>query len=119
MPIITPSNEDYLEAILAVQSNGVSRSVDVAKHLSVSKPAVAIATNNLIEKGLITKESYGDILLTKLGNQIAIETQEKHTAIKTWLLSIGVSEATADLECCKLEHLLSKETLDCIKKTVK
>ncbi len=113
----TISNEDYLEAILELD-NGVEgvKSVKVAELLSVSKAAVSIAMNDLIAKGLVEKESYGNIKLTDDGRNIAKSILKKHEFLKKFLLEIGVSETIASEECCKLEHILSDETLECLEK---
>lgn len=113
----TISNEDYLEAILLLEKDNKSvKSVEVAKKLEVSKPAVSIAMNDLIQKGLVTKESYGNINLTDAGRNVANSVLERHKIVKKVLIGIGVSEENADIECCKIEHILSNETLDCLKR---
>lgn len=115
--LTTRSNEDYLEAILTLESTQSKiKSVKVAQLLGVSKPAVSFAMNELSLQGLIDKQSYGDICLTEKGREIAIMVKEKHNLIKCFLLHIGVSPQTAEIECCKLEHILCDETLSCIKK---
>ncbi len=110
----TYSNEDYLEAILQNEKNGETKSIDVANALDVSKPAVHIATHDLIEKGMITKENYGNIILTKKGRAVAKEVLSKHNIMKNFLLNIGVSQENALSECCKIEHVISKETIECL-----
>ncbi len=116
MKRITQSNEDYLEAILLLEKNGSTRSIDVANSLNVSKAAVSIAMNELIDKELVTKAKYGDIFLTEKGRKIATETLNKHALLRKFLVSIGVDGETAEEECCKIEHILSDKTLECIKK---
>ncbi|MEG1509136.1 MAG: metal-dependent transcriptional regulator [Clostridia bacterium] len=111
----TKSNEDYLETILKLETNGSVKSVLIANALDVSKAAVSVAMKELIERNLIKKEIYGDIQLTPQGRKIAKGIQEKHTLIKKLLVAIGVSEATAEIECCKIEHILSEETVKCLK----
>ena len=116
MSKITKSTEDYLVAIYQLGGNTHSvKSVSVAKSLGVSKPAVTLATANLTEQNLIEKVSYGDIQLTEKGEKIARSVYDKHTFIKSFLLYIGVSEKTADEECCHMEHVLHDETIECIK----
>ena len=115
MKRITQSNEDYLEAILLLEKNGSTRSIDVANSLNVSKAAVSIAMNELIDKELVTKAKYGDIFLTEKGRKIATETLNKHALLRKFLVSIGVDGETAEEECCKIEHILSDKTLECIK----
>ncbi|MFI3165587.1 MAG: metal-dependent transcriptional regulator [Bacillota bacterium] len=111
---LTPSNEDYLEAILRLMKNGSTRSVDVAKELNVTKPAVSVAANDLIAKGLITKEAYSDIILTEDGRKVALSITCKHVLLKRFLLTLGATEENAEIECCKLEHIFSDHTMSCI-----
>lgn len=114
---ITKANEDYLEAILMLEKENRSsiKSIDIAKLLNVSKPAVTKATNELKELELISKDKYGELSLTSKGRELAIEVYSKHTTIKNFLLKIGVDEEIAELDCCKIEHILSEQTLDKIK----
>ncbi len=116
MKALTQSVEDYLEAIHILEENGSVKSIDVANRLGVSKPAVNKAMNELKERGLILKQSYGKIALTEEGRAIASNVFERHTLIRRFLLKIGVSEETSEIDCCKIEHVLSKETIDCLKK---
>ena len=111
---ITKANEDYLEAILILENENKTsiKSIDISKLLNVSKPAVTKASNELKSLGLINKDKYGEISLTSEGRKIANEVYTKHTTIKNFLLKLGVSEDTAESDCCKIEHILSKETLD-------
>ncbi len=105
---ITKSIEDYLEAILNIEnSKNIVKSIDVANELKVSKPAVSKATNILNNMGYITKSSYGDIKLTDLGRETAILIYERHLVLKEFLLKIGVCEETAEIDCCKIEHVIS------------
>lgn len=115
----TFSNEDYLEAILVNEKNGEAKSIDVAHTLGVTKPAVHIAINSLITKGLVTKESYGSIILTPQGRTVATDILKKHNILKSFLMGIGVSEDIANDECCKLEHIVSDTTLLCLIKHCK
>lgn len=117
MRLLTDSNEDYLEAILILkEKNGVVRSVDIAKLLNVSKPGVNKAMNVLKENGLIEKETYGDITLTKKGFEIASKIYKKHNTIRDFLITLGVGEETSDIDCCKIEHVISEETFEAIRK---
>lgn len=117
MDKLTKANEDYLECILLLEKNGNTfiKSIDISKALNVSKPAVSKASNELKDLGLINKDRYGQISLTNIGRELANQVYSKHTTIKNFLLKIGVSEEIAELDCCKIEHILSKETLDKIK----
>ena len=117
MKLLTDSNEDYLEAIYILKlKNEKVRSIDIAKYLNVSKPGVNKAMNVLKENGLIEKDYYGDVCLTKKGEDIAKKIYEKHTTIKDFLLKIGTKEDIAEIDCCKIEHVISEDTFKAIKK---
>lgn len=116
MKLLTDSNEDYLEAIYIIKlKNNKVRSIDISKRLNVSKPGVNKAMNILKESGLIEKDHYGDISLTKKGEDIAKKIYEKHTTIKQFLLKLGVDEETSEIDCCKIEHVISEQTFVAIK----
>lgn len=114
---LTKSFEDYLEAIYMFELKSKDKKVhsqQIAKYLGVSKPAVTSAMNKLIDDGLIEKELYGQILLTPKGREIALNVYTKHITLKEFLINIGVSEETASIDCCKIEHIISEETFNCI-----
>ncbi len=114
---LTKSFEDYLEAIYMFELESKDKKVhsqQIAKYLGVSKPAVTSAMNKLIDEGLIEKELYGQILLTPKGREIALNVYTKHITLKEFLINIGVSEETASIDCCKIEHIISEETFNCI-----
>lgn len=114
---LTISAEDYLEAALILTLNGERIKVtSVAERLGVSKPAVTNALSELAEKGLLIKQPYGDISLTEQGKKKAERIYGKHRLLHDFLLRLGVSEQTAGIDCCKIEHDLSDETVECIKK---
>ena len=116
MKQIRRSHEDYLEAILILEREHIKvHSVEIARLLSVSKPAVHKAMGELLELGFITKAKYSDITLTEEGREIAIYVYDKHNEIKNFLLKLGVDEKTAELDCCKIEHVISEITLEKIK----
>ncbi|MFR1566249.1 MAG: metal-dependent transcriptional regulator [Christensenellales bacterium] len=108
---ITMSGEDYLEAIYVLGSGGEVKSTDVAAMLRVSRPAVNRAMAELNLKGLIDKRSYGKITLTAEGLRQAKNVYSRHLLLHDFLVSIGVSEGTAALDCCKIEHFVSEETV--------
>lgn len=115
MKKITMSGEDYLETIYVLGKNGDVRSIDVASALMVSRPAVNKAMGELADKGLIEKESYGRIKLTAAGKREGASIYARHELLHEFLLMIGVSEQTAALDCCKIEHFVSEETIACLK----
>lgn len=121
MKHLTKANEDYLETILLLEkeTNGNVKSIEIAKHLQVSKPAVNKATNELKELGLINKGYYGEISLTEEGRLAANNVYNKHKTIYDFLLKLGVSDEIAEIDCCKIEHILSEETLTKINEFLK
>lgn len=114
---INESVENYLEAILRLQMcNGSVRSIDIANELEFSKPSVSIAMKNLREHGYIETDSYGHIKLLPRGLEIAEKIMERHTLISNWLISIGVSADVASEDACRIEHVISVESFNAIKK---
>lgn len=120
MKLLTPSNEDYLEAIYVLElTKERIKSVDIASSLNVSKPGVNKAVNILKSLGYVDKADYGDVILTNLGRQKAKEIYSYHTTLNEFLLNLGVSPETAAIDCCKLEHAISEETYQAIVKFLK
>lgn len=110
------SKEDYLEAILAVtQENGACRMTDVARHLNYSKPSVSNAMKKLEEEGYVKRDDWR-LLLTEEGYRIAAGTLEKHEFFRKALISIGVDPETAAHEACQIEHVISHDSFEKIKK---
>ena len=111
------SAENYLETILVLSKQmPVVRSVDVANELGYKKSSVSIAMKNLREKNHITVTDAGYIYLTESGKAIAEMIYERHNVISNWFMSIGVPEEIALNDACKIEHVLSVETFEAIKK---
>ena len=111
------SLEDYLETILLLQKNiGQVRSIDIANEMNFTKPSVSIAMKNLREKGYITMADTGYITLTEDGRQRAEDVLERHTILADLLMHIGVSKETAMADACKIEHDLSEESFEAIKR---
>ena len=113
------SAEDYLESILLLsrQKEAVHR-IDVAKELGVSGAAVNKAVKILVEKGYVYEDGK-HLCLTETGQKYAGEVFERHCILREFLLSLGVSEHSAEEDACRMEHLLSDETFSAIKKQVK
>jgi DtxR family transcriptional regulator, Mn-dependent transcriptional regulator len=110
---LTPSIEDYLEAIYVLDraDKGV-RSVDVADKLHVAKPSVNRALKSLVESGLIEQQRYSVIYLTDQGKEQARKILHRHTIIKSFLMNIlGLDDLRADEEACKIEHVVSEDTI--------
>ncbi len=116
----TESSEMYLEIILRLEKqNGQVRSIDIAKELGYSKPSVSRAMNVLGKSGYINHESYGDIILTKLGRKKANRLFERHQTITQYLISsLKIDAQTAEEDACRIEHIISQKTADSIKKYV-
>lgn len=114
---IHESAEDYLEAILMLcKQHGSARSVDIAARLGVSKPSVSFAMKKLRENGYILMGDDNRITLTENGEAIACRVLERHDLLCAMLMRLGVSEETARADACKIEHDLSDETFDAIRK---
>ena len=117
---IYESAENYLEAILRIQQrNGHCRSVDIVNELSFSKPSVSIAMKKLRENGYITMAPDGTIELCGSGRAIAERINERHETLAHGLIAIGVSEAAAYEDACKIEHDLSDESFERIRAHLK
>ena len=114
---IQESAENYLETILVLSKQHPQvRSIDIATELGFSKPSVSVAMKNLRENGYIIMNEHGHISLTDSGYQIANTIYERHTLLCNWLEHIGVSKEIAEQDACKIEHDLSEETYEAIKK---
>ena len=115
--IIKESAENYLEAILMLRKkNGYVRSIDIAHELNFSKASVSVAMKNLREEGYVTTDSEGSLDLTEKGLEIAKNVYDRHDLIASALIALGVSEKTAYEDSCKIEHCLSQESFEKIKK---
>lgn len=115
--IISQSAEDYLETILFLQEQkGFARSIDVAKHLGLSKPSVSVAVKNLKNEDYIDVDEKGNLILLAKGLEIAKKTYERHVTIRDLLISLGVNSETAAKDACRMEHAISDESFNAIKK---
>ena len=113
---IQESAENYLETILILKKrNGYVRSIDIANELSFSKPSVSTAMKNFREQGYISVESNGSIVLTESGLAIAERVYERHLLLAKYLMALGVDEATAKEDACRIEHVISQQSFDKIK----
>lgn len=117
---IHESAENYLETILMIKNKkGTVRSVDIANELEFSKPSVSVAMKNLRKNGYIDVDANGYIKLLDKGLEIAEKMYERHTTLSNWLIGLGVPEAIAVEDACRIEHIISVETFDAIKKIMK
>ena len=114
---IHESAEDYLEAILRLrEQKGYVRSVDIAAMLGVTKPSVSFAMKRLRENGFILMAEDNHITLTQTGEAIARRVYDRHKTLVSYLMSIGVSEQTAREDACKIEHDISEETFEALRR---
>lgn len=113
---IKESAEDYLETILMLShSKEHVRSIDIVKHMNLSKPSVSVAMKKLRENGYILMDTDGYITLTDDGRAIAEKIYERHEFISQWLEDLGVHRDIAMADACRIEHVLSDETFSAIK----
>ena len=105
------SGEDYLEAVLVLQKQkGMVRSVDVARHLDVSKPSVCHAVATLKNGGFLTMDDGFFLHLTNIGREVAEQIYEKHRFFTERLIAAGVDPETAEADACRIEHVISEES---------
>ena len=111
------SAEMYLETIYILTRSSVNvRSVDVAEHMGYSKPSVSRAVGLLKKEGCITTDADGFLFLTQEGLEMAEKIFERHMVLSGLLMKMGVSAETAAEDACKIEHVISDETLSAIKR---
>ena len=114
------SSEDYLEKILMLEKkNGSVHAIDIAKDMNFSKPSVSVAMHKLEDNNYITIAKNGEISLTPLGREIAEKVYERHVVLTKVLVSLGVPEEIASEDACKIEHDLSEESFEAIKRNLK
>ena len=105
------SGEDYLEAVLVLQKEkGMVRSVDVARHMDVSKPSVCHAVATLKNGGFLTMDDGFFLHLTNIGREVAEQIYEKHRFFTERLIAAGVDPETAEADACRIEHVISEES---------
>ena len=114
---IQESAENYLESILKLsQQKGQVRSIDIVNELHFKKPSISYAMNRLRENGYILMDDAGHITLTEQGRIIAERVYNRHKVLSTYLMALGVEESIARADACRIEHVISQESFDCIKK---
>ena len=113
------SGEDYLEAVLMLQKkNGMVRSVDLARHMEVSKPSFSRAVAMLQEGGFLTVDSDYFLHLTEAGQEVAGKIYERHLFFTEQLVAAGVDQETAEQEACRMEHVISNTSFQKLKEKV-
>ena len=116
---IQKSAEDYLEAMLILQEeHGYIRSIDIARHLGITKPSVSYAVKRLKESGYINMDPNGPITFAEPGLKIAKEIYERHKTLTSFLEMLGVSAEQAENDACEVEHVISDESYKAIRKHV-
>jgi len=113
------SGEMYLESIWVLQKQkGFVRSIDVCEYLGYSKPSVSRAVGLLKNGGYIAVDADGGLSLTEAGREVAEKIYERHTLLASLLMRIGVSEATALDDACRMEHVISDESFEALKRHI-
>ncbi len=116
---IYESVENYLETILMLHDRlGQVRSIDIANELDFSKPSVSVAMKNLRIGGYIEMSRDGLITLTDSGREIAERIYERHRLLTRWLVAAGVDPELAAQDACRIEHDISAETFEVIKRYI-
>lgn len=116
MTHVYESAEDYLEAILVIQTRrGAVRSIDIANELGFSKPSVSVAMKKLRESGHVEMDKDGLIRLLPSGQKIAEQIYERHKMLTDFFVCLGVNEETAAADACRVEHDLNTETFEKLK----
>ena len=110
------SGEDYLETILVLQKKlGMVRSVDVARHMEVTKPSVCHAVATLRDGGFLMMDEDHFLHLTDVGRDVAEKIYERHCFFTKQLITAGVDPKTAEADACRIEHIISDESFDRLK----
>ena len=111
------SGEDYLEAILVLQKKlGMVRSVDVARHMEVSKPSVCHAVATLRDGGFLMMDEDHFLHLTDVGREVAEKIYERHCFFTEQLITAGVDPKTAEADACRIEHIISQDSFEKIRR---
>ena len=111
------SGEDYLETILVLQNKrGMVRSVDVARHMEVSKPSVCHAVATLRDGGFLIMDEDRFLHLTDVGREVAEKIYERHCFFTEQLIAAGVDPKTAEADACRIEHIISQDSFEKIRR---
>ena len=113
------SGEMYLETIYVLsQKSRAVRAIDVGEHMGFSKPSVSRAVSLLKAGGYVVADEEGHLSLTEEGREVAVKIYERHRLLTGWLMNLGVDEATASADACKMEHVISEKTFAVLKKYI-
>ena len=111
------SAENYIETIYMLNKRlGYVRSIDIANELDFSKPSVSVAMKNLRENGYVEVDAGGHISLTSAGLEIAERMYERHTLLTAFFTKLGVDPEIAAEDACRIEHVISAESFEAIKR---
>ena len=111
------SGEDYLETILVLQKKlGMVRSVDVARHMEVSKPSVCHAVATLRDGGFLMMDEGHFLHLTDVGREVAEKIYERHCFFTEQLITAGVDPKTAEADACRIEYTISQDSFEKIRR---
>ena len=113
---IQESGEMYLESILILSKKGPVRSIDIVEYMNYSKPSVSRAVGILKANGYITVDKKGFIELTEAGYEVALKIYQRHELVTSFLVMLGVDKETASEDACKIEHAISDETFEAMKR---
>ncbi len=117
---VSEAVENYLETILILSKKKPDlHAIDICDELGYSRPTVSVVVKQMKGNGLITVDELNHIALTEKGREIAESIYERHNIISEFFMAIGVSRETALEDACKIEHDISNETFECIKKHIK
>ena len=117
---LAESGEMYLETIYVLTRHSTSvRSIDVAESMGYSKPSVSRAIGILKAGEYIEVDRSGFITLTEKGVRTAENLYERHTILTDLLVSLGVDRETAAVDACKIEHVISDETIEAIRRAAR
>ncbi|QEG43096.1 manganese-binding transcriptional regulator MntR [Roseimaritima ulvae] len=112
--------EDYVEAIAeTISAKGLCRSIDLVQHFAVTHATVNNTVARLQRDGLVTTEPYQPIELTAAGKQLATASRKRHETVQAFLEAMGVSSQTAAIDSEGIEHHVSKETLQAMRRILK
>lgn len=114
------SREDYLEAAYILkQKHGYVRNSMLCEYMNYAKSSISIAVKTLTKNGYVVRDKYGCIDLTEKGEKVAKEIYARHQLLQEFLVTIGVSEETANTDACHMEHAISEETFERLQQLVK
>ena len=113
------SGEMYIETVYILSKKSESiRSIDICEHMGYSKPSVSRAVGLLKNGGYVTVDEKGYITLTNEGKSVAEKMFERHTMLTDFLVKLGVDKDIASEDACKIEHHISEESFEAIKRHV-